>query len=240
MKRWHSMIPLALLLTDVSGGGRDPATALVGEAPQAREGTATAAAPTSPHSWQVGSQYELIDPDVAANRRTDKVQVVEFFWYACVHCFELESSLARWQETKADYIEFERIPSQGRPVSKAHARLYYTLEALGRPDLHAKVFEAIHKRRSKLYAADQAETLRLQLEFAVAHGVAREPFMRAFASANVTLALERADQLARRYRITGVPSVVVNGRYLTSLGRAESPSNLIAMVNDFAASERRR
>ena len=69
----------------------------------------------------------------------------EVFWYGCGHCYALDPTLENWRETKAKYIDFQRIPVIWGPPHRQHAKLFYTLQALGRGDLHAKVFDAIHR-----------------------------------------------------------------------------------------------
>lgn len=190
--------------------------------------------------WKAGTHYELLVPAQPTHIGPGKVEVVEFFWYACGQCYEVEPHLVSWHRTKPDYVEFTRVPVQWNSASLAHARLYYTLRALGREDLHQDVFDAIHQRGNKLFAEGDEGTFALQLEFAKAHGIAAEDFTRAYGSADTNSDLQRADQLTRSFRIEGVPAVAVNGRYLTDFGRAGGHSDLIALVRDLADSERPR
>ncbi len=87
----------------------------------------------------------------------DKVEVSEVFWYGCGHCYALDPALENWKKTKPAYIEFVRIPVIWSPIHVQHARLYYTLQVLGRDDLHPKVFDAIHRDGKQLSAATDEE-----------------------------------------------------------------------------------
>ncbi len=128
------------------------------------------------------------------------------------------------------------------PVHKQHAKLFYTIQALGRDkDLHAKIFDTIH--RSEQPAGGQRrrrEPARSQPHFAKANGISEADFKKAYNSFGVATALQRAEQLTRRYQVEGVPLMVVNGKYVTDVGMAGGHSNLLALLNDLAAAEKRR
>lgn len=190
--------------------------------------------------WKAGVHYQPIVPAQPTNVAPGKVEVTEVFWYACSHCYALEPYIASWQKNKPEYVEFVRVPVMWGPVHRAHARLFYTLEALGRSDLHPKVFETIHQRRNMLVANDEERTLQLQLEFAKSNGIEPEEFRKAYQSFSVNSNLQRAEQLTKRYQVEGVPLIVVNGKYTTDVGMAGGQSNLLELVNDLAAAEQRR
>jgi thiol:disulfide interchange protein DsbA len=118
--------------------------------------------------------------------------------------------------------------------------LFYTLQALGRADLHKVVFDTIHQRGQMLVANDAARTQAMQLDFAKANGIDPEAFRKAYESFSVNAKLQRAEELTRRYRVEGVPLVVVNGKYSTDVGAAGGQAELISLINDLAAAERRR
>ena len=81
-----------------------------------------------------------------------KVEVNEVFWYGCGHCYALDPALESWKAEKPAYVEFVRVPVIWGPMHRQHAKLYYTLQALRRPDLHSKVFDAIHQQGLQLAA----------------------------------------------------------------------------------------
>jgi protein dithiol oxidoreductase (disulfide-forming) len=191
--------------------------------------------------WKVGTHYNPLVPAVPTGVPAGKVEVVEVFWYGCPHCNALEPFLASWIKNKAEYIEFVRLPVMWGPVHRAHARLFYVLKALGRLDLHQKVFETIHLQGHMLVSNDEARTKQMQLEFATANGIKAEDFNKAWDSFSVTSDLQRAEQLTERYQVGSVPLLIINGKYTTDVGMAGgSAGELLALINDLAASEKRR
>jgi thiol:disulfide interchange protein DsbA len=187
--------------------------------------------------WKAGVNYDPIVPSQPTNVGPGKIEVLEVFWYACPHCYALEPYLKSFRDTKPDYVEFVRVPIMWGPVHRAHARLFYTLEALGRKDLHAKVFDTIHLQHNLLVGNDEATTLTMQVEFAKTNGIDPEAFRKAYDSFTVATNLQRAEELMRRYQVESVPFLVVNGKYATDVGKAGSPENLIALINDLCAFE---
>jgi len=192
--------------------------------------------------WVAGTNYKVLSPAQPTDAAPGKVEVIEFFWYGCPHCNVLDPYIENWRKLKAPYIEFVRVPVMWGDVHRAHARLFYTLQALGKLDeLHAKVFARIHTDRDPLYApSDNAGTLRYQLAFATANGISDADFNSAYNSFAVQTNLQKADDLARRDRIESVPTIVINGKYVTDVGMAQGPDNLIQLINDLAASEKHR
>jgi protein dithiol oxidoreductase (disulfide-forming) len=189
--------------------------------------------------WKAGTNYTPIVPAQTTGVSAGKVEVIEFFWYGCGHCYALEPYIQSWMKNKPDYIEFVRVPAMWGPVHRAHAHLFYTLEALGRSDLHPKVFETIHQRGNMLVANDENRSLALGEDFAKANGIDAEAFRKAYASFSVNSNLQRAEELTRRYRVDNVPQMAVNGKYVTDVTKAGNQSNLLSLINDLAASERR-
>ena len=190
--------------------------------------------------WVAGTNYKVLSPAQPTDAAPGKVEVIEFFWYGCPHCNVLDPYIENWRKLKAPYIEFVRVPVMWGDVHRAHARLFYTLQALGKLDeLHSKVFARIHTDRDPLYApSDNAGTLRYQLAFATANGISESDFNSAYNSFAVQTNLQKADDLARRDRIESVPTIVINGKYVTDVGMAQGPDNLIQLINDLAASEK--
>lgn len=151
----------------------------------------------------------------------------------------MEPYLASWMRSKPDYIVFRREHVLWKPAHRAHARLYYTLNALGREDLHTEVLETIHQRGNLLFVQDdEDQTFELQLAFAVAHGIEGTAFRKAYQSATVNSSLRLAEETTRRHRVTGVPAIVIAGKYMTDSGRAGGYENLLALVSALAASEK--
>lgn len=190
--------------------------------------------------WQVGKHYTALVPAQPTGVAPGRVEVVEVFWYGCGHCYQLEPFLESWQKNKPAYVDFVRVPVTWSPQHKGHARLYYTLQALKRDDLHAKVFDALHRGGRMLVGSDDASTLKEQVAWAKSQGIDEAAFTKEWNGFTVTTAVQRAEQLVRRYRVEGVPFVVVNGKYTTDVGSAGGQSQLVALINDLAAAEKRR
>ncbi len=183
---------------------------------------------------QEGVQYKPIRPAVPADVAPGKVEVVEVFWYACGHCFLLEPKLESWDRSgRPAYVQFVRLPATWNDLLKTHARVFYTIELLGKPQLHEAVFREINVNGNHLETPEKIEA------FFVSKGVSKADFQKAFASFAVESKIRRAEDLNRRYRITGTPTVVVNGKYTTDVGMAGSEDKLFQVVNELAAREKK-
>jgi thiol:disulfide interchange protein DsbA len=190
--------------------------------------------------WKAGTNYVPLVPAQPTNVAPGKIEVVEVFWYACPHCYHLEPFIQSWLKNKPDYVQFVRVPVMWGPVHRAHAKLFYMLRALNRADLDQKVFDTIHKDGNMLVANDEQVTRKMQLDFLKANGVSTEDFNKAWDSFTVSTGLQRAEQLTERYKVQGVPLIVINGKYTTDPGMAGGPGQLLQLINDLAASEKQR
>lgn len=190
--------------------------------------------------WKTGTNYQLLAAPQPTNVPAGKVEVSEVFWYGCGHCYALDPALETWKTEKAPYVEFVRIPVIWGTVHRQHAKLYYTLQALRRPDLHSKVFDAIHQQGMQLAAQDDVDARAEQLAFLGSHGVSEKDFNAAYDSMTVATNVLRAEDLTKKYAVANVPILIVNGKYSTSVGEAGGTSQLLALINDLAASEKNR
>lgn len=169
-----------------------------------------AAAGASPSSPVNGTDYRTLDK-AQATAAGKKVDVTEFFWYSCPHCNALEPTLEAWVKKNADKINFKRVPVIFRDSFIPQQKLYYTLEAMGLVDqLHAKVFRAIHTERQHL------DTDKQIADFIAKQGVDMKKFNDTYNSFGVQAKVRQAAQLQTDYQIDGVPTIAVDGRYLTS------------------------
>jgi thiol:disulfide interchange protein DsbA len=195
--------------------------------------------------WTAGTNYRVVSPAQPTNVGSGKVEVLEIFWYACPHCYALEPYIEAWLKKKPAYIEYVRVPVMWGPIHRAHAQLFYTLEALGKLEaLHERAFEEVHHlvelQKPPLVApGDDAETLHLMSNWAASQGIAAKDFTEAWNSFSVNKDLQTAEELTRRYRVEGVPLFVVNGKYVTDVGMANGQANLVSLLDDLAASEKR-
>ena len=180
-----------------------------------------------------GVQYKALKPAVPTSVAPGKVEVVEVFWYACGHCYLLEPKLAAWEKNgKAPYVEVIRMPAVWNEVLKTHARLFYTIEILGKPELNAEAFREINVRGNRLDTPDKIEA------FFTSRGVAKADFQKAFSGFAVESKLARAVDLNKRYRITSTPTVIVNGKYVTDASMAGGEDKLFQVINALAAREK--
>ncbi len=205
--------------------------------------TAAAATLSAPTPWQSGVNYTLIVPAQPTAVASGQVEVLEFFWYACPHCYSLDPLVETWKKTKPAYISFSRVPVMWTAGHRALARLYYTLDSMGKLDeLHAAIWKEIHVKNDPLVDVgnDDAKSERIQTAFVQSLGVSADAFKSAYHSFAVETDLQRADELGQRYRITGVPTFVVNGKYIADVGTAEGEERLLALISDLAANEHRR
>ncbi|HYL72184.1 MAG TPA: thiol:disulfide interchange protein DsbA/DsbL [Candidatus Dormibacteraeota bacterium] len=189
--------------------------------------------------WQPGVNYSPLVPAQPTSAEPGKVEVVEVFWLACPHCLALEPHIKSWLKSKPAYISFVRVPVVWGPAHKVHARLFYTLESLGRDDLIGKAMETIAQQHQMLAGNSDDESLKLQQRWAVQNGVNTDDFAKAWNSFTVSSNVLRAEQLTQRYHVEGVPFIVINGKYTTDVAKAGSEEKLMKLINDLAAAEHR-
>ncbi len=178
--------------------------------------------------------FRSINPQVAP---TDKIEVIDFFWYGCPWCFQLMPMFTEWEKSKPADVVVRRIPAILRQEWVPEAHLYYTLEAVGAADrLHAKVFEAWHRERL------QATDLEAWSKWAEANGIDRAKWDEAYNSQGVRNNVVRAVELGRDYDVRGTPVIIVDGRYQTGGGSAGSLKNVMPTVDGLVklARERRK
>jgi thiol:disulfide interchange protein DsbA len=138
-----------------------------------------------------------------------KIEVREFFWYGCPHCFKLEPHMQAWLKNIPKGVRFVRTPASMNPVWEQGARGYYVSEALGvRQKTHLPLFHAIHVNGQQIF--DQQS----QAKFFSQYGVPEAKFNSMFNSFMITSKVAQSNQLAKQYQLTGVPAVVVNGKYV--------------------------
>jgi thiol:disulfide interchange protein DsbA len=179
-----------------------------------------------------GRDYKLISPTQPTSSPADKVEVTEVFMYSCPHCFAFEPHLESWAKNKADYVELVRLPASWNKIAKLHAQAYYTAQVLGKLDaMNADFFTAFHVDHNFL---DTEDKLR---DFFGRHGVDAATFDKTFNSFSVHTKMQRADDLIERYRVSGTPSIVVNGKYLTEGSMAGSYEKWFAIVDELAKRE---
>jgi len=191
--------------------------------------------------WQDGVNYTRVVPAQPTNVAAGQVEVLEFFWYACPHCYALEPAVTAWLKSKPAYVAFTRVPVEWNEGNRSLARLYYALEGMGKlNDEHGEIFKEIQVNGDPLIGPDPnnaAAAERVQVAFIKKLGLSEADFAKAYHDMNVETAMQRADQLVQRYRVSAVPTFVVNGKYVTDVTMAGGSDRLISLVNDLAAQE---
>jgi len=186
--------------------------------------------------FRPGKEYEELSfPQPVSTGK--KIEVQEFFWYGCPHCYALEPVLNHWIKNKPSNVTFIHSPSIANPAWEFHARVYFSLDALGKANkLHKPIFSAMHKDKNRL------NTVESVIKLVAKHGINREDFLRVYNSFGVRLKLKRAGQNGVKYEIHGVPTIIVDGKYRTSPHKAGGEERMIKVLNFLikkAAKERR-
>ncbi len=155
-----------------------------------------------------------------------KIEVIEFFWYGCPHCYHFEPYISKWNKTKPANVEFVRIPAVFRPGWKVQARAYYALQQMGvLESIHDKIFDEIHKNKNPL------NTVNSIADFVAKQGVNRAEFLQQYNSFVVDERVRKAIKELAAYKISGVPTVIVNGKYKLNGRMAGTYENLIKILN---------
>jgi thiol:disulfide interchange protein DsbA len=143
--------------------------------------------------------------------KSGKVEVIEFFWYGCPHCYAFEPTLEPWVAKLPADVRFHRVPIQFGELYKIHQQVYYTWEALGLVEqMHAKTFERFHTQRKPINREED------MLAFAQESGLDVAKVKAAWEGFGVNTKMAQAKTLADRYAIDGVPMIGVHGRYTTA------------------------
>ena len=155
------------------------------------------------------------------------IEVIDFFWYGCPYCNELQPVLEDWIKRKPDDVSVRRIPVILRDSWAPHARIYYTLDLLSEVErLHPRVYHSYHVEELSMSKPDVME------QWAVKNGIERRRWVDAYFSPEVDGRIARAFQATKRYDIQGTPSVVVDGRYLTSSSMTPTVRGMVPVVED--------
>lgn len=171
-----------------------------------------------------GVDYRVLDnPE---NIKDDVIIVREFFWYGCPHCYKLEPHMEKWVKTRAKDVAFFQTPAAMNPVWENNARGFYAVQAMGELEkTHSELFDTIHKDGKQLF--DQNSLA----DWYATKGVDKNKFNSLFNSFAVTTKVERSKAGAVRYKLTGVPAVVVQGKYVVSGEDAKVPQVVDFLVD---------
>ncbi|AFJ59637.1 MAG: thiol:disulfide interchange protein [Pseudomonadales bacterium RIFCSPLOWO2_12_60_38] len=162
-----------------------------------------------------------------------KIEVVELFWYGCPHCYAFEPTINPWAEKLPKDVNFRRIPAMFGGPWDAHGQLFLTLEAMGvEHKVHNAVFEAIQKQGKRLTKPDE------MADFVATQGVDKDKFLATFNSFAIQGQIKQAKELAQKYGVQGVPTLIVNGKYRFDLGSTGGPEATLNVADQLIAKER--
>ncbi|MEW6314203.1 MAG: thiol:disulfide interchange protein DsbA/DsbL [Pseudomonadota bacterium] len=189
-------------------------------------GTAHAAEPVA------GVDYRVISP-AQPTLPGKEIEVIEFFWYGCPHCYELQPAMNAWLKKLPKDVKFRNVPAIFRDSWTPNARAFYALEAMGEGSrLHDKIFDAIHVDKIDLNS-DQS-----LFSWLAKQGVDEKKFRDTYASFAVQSKVERSKQMSRSYQLQGTPSVVVDGKYLTAPSMTGSYERFTQVLDQLIAKAR--
>ena len=179
----------------------------------------------SPADPKNGVDYQTLAAPQPVQATGKKVEVIEFFAYHCPACNMLEPTFNQWIKKQGDNIVARRIPLLFQGPTDPEARLFLTLEAMGKLDqYHHRVFQAVHVQRQRLTKDDQI------IEWAVKNGLDKAKFMETWNSFGVSTKLRRLGQVQAAYKVTGTPTIIIDGKYVVSPGQIQD-ANKIQDVN---------
>jgi thiol:disulfide interchange protein DsbA len=173
-----------------------------------------------------GTHYVRLSQPLPVQAAAGKIEVIEFFWYGCPHCFQFDPMLERWLKHAPPDVAFRRVHVAFAAPYRAHQRLFYALESLGREaQVHDRIFNAIHQQRQSL------DTPEAMADFLAANGLERAQFLATYNSFGVQAKCQEASRLAQAYKIDGVPALGINGRYFTSGSLAGGNDRALAVAD---------
>ena len=183
--------------------------------------------------YVAGRHYEILDSP-SVTRDPSKVEVVEVFWFGCNHCFALESYILPWKKTLPKDVDYWKSHATWNPTLKIHARLFYSAKALGIEDkIVPGAFTAIQREGRFLTGNSELEY------FFKGFGVEKEKYLSVSNSFGVNNAVKQADNRMRQWSITGVPTLIVNGKYKVSGTREVGTDKLLDVVDFLIEKEKR-
>lgn len=174
----------------------------------------------------LNKDYSVLSKPQPVDVPAGKIEVTEFFWYGCPHCFAFEPVIEKWAKAKGDDVVFKRIPVAFNDQFKPHSLMYHTLVAMGvEPELTPKVFNEIHVKKDYLLTPDS------QAKFLATVGVDPKKYLATYNSFSVQSALKRDTDMMNDYQIDGVPTVVIQGKYVTSPAQTQSLDGTIKVMD---------
>lgn len=183
-------------------------------------------------AFEAGRDYRVLDnPDTI---KGDNVVVREFFWYGCPHCYALEPHMEKWSKNKPADVAFFRTPAAMNPVWETNARGFYAAQLMGQEEnTHGKLFDVIFKENKRLFDKDSLTN------WYAAQGLDKGKFSSLYDSFAVNARIARSQESAQKYDLTGVPAVVVHGKYVVQGGDAKVPQVVDFLIDKVRADNKK-
>lgn len=192
-----------------------------------------AQADSTASKYTEGVHYTTFKTPIKVGSDASKVEVVEMFWAGCPHCYHLEPHVQKWKKSVPSFVEFIKLPSVLNPSWKLHARAFFAAEALLAGDkFHLAMFNAIHEQGRRLRREDAV------VRFAERQGLDGEKFREAMNSKSTDEKVKQVAKLGKDYGLTGVPSLMVAGKYKVNSASVKSYDELFALVDFLVKKER--
>jgi len=182
--------------------------------------------------FKEGVDYDKLETALRTSN-PDKIEVLEFFWYGCGHCFKMESFLDSWLAQLPGDVGFIRRPGVLNKSWEVHGRGFFVAQSQGLlEETHHALFNAIHLDKRNIVTKEALA------EFYSDYGLDKDKFLKMYNSFSVSSSVRESDALARAYRIQGVPTIIVNGKYVTSGKKARSYDRWLKIVDYLVELER--
>lgn len=196
-------------------------------------GAASALGMGGQSAFAQGQGYEVLEKPMPTGDPS-RVEVLEFFWFGCPHCYAFEPAINAWKDSKPDYVDFVREAPPLNPGWEQHSRTFYAAQALGITDgMFDQTFDNIHKNKQPMRDPKKIAKYIASLDL----GVSADEFRKAMQSFAVETALKRSIVRAQQAGIRSVPTVVINGKYRTGNTIAGGHQGIIDAINERAAYE---
>ena len=177
--------------------------------------------------------YSMLTPPQATDG-SGKIEVIEFFWYGCPHCYSIEPAVNAWLKSAPKDVVFKRVPAYPSDAWGGMAVMYYTLEAMGLLEqYHSKVFDAMHKQNVNLANKGKRD------EWLKANGIDPAKYAEVEKSFSVSTKVARARQMTQAYKVDSVPRFIVNGKYVTSGEQAGGHEKIFPTIDQIIAVARK-
>lgn len=180
--------------------------------------------------FEPGEHYEMLEEP--RRIRGEQIEVMEFFSYGCVHCYNFDPALEDWVEDRGDTVRFVRTPAIASEQWRLLGRTYYAMEELGILEQnHYRLFRAIHDGGASLSSVNQLA------RWFDGKGTTEEEFRTAYNSPAVETKVRLADRMGRRMKVASVPTIIVNGKYRVGMSRTVGPSRMLDVMDHLVEKE---